>query len=59
LEEDATGVCTISKLFLHNLTKSLRKEYDHPEFRLLPREGVFAQVVHGGMVKPGDNLRVE
>ncbi len=35
------------------------KEYDHPEFRLLVREGVFARVLRGGMVKPGDNLRVE
>ena len=35
------------------------KEYDHPEFRLLTREGVFARIIHGGVVKPGDNLRVE
>lgn len=35
------------------------KEYDHPEFRLLAREGVFAQVIHGGVVKPGDSLRVQ
>lgn len=35
------------------------KEYDHPEFRLLAQEGIFAQVIHGGVVKPGDTLRVE
>ena len=35
------------------------KEHDHPEFHLLPLEGVFAQVIHGGVVKPGDSLRVE
>ena len=35
------------------------KEYDHPEFRLLAREGVFARVIHGGVVKPGDSLRVQ
>lgn len=35
------------------------KEYDRDEFRLLAREGVFARVVHEGVVKPGDTLRVE
>lgn len=35
------------------------KEFHRPGFYLLPLEGVFARVVHGGMVKPGDNLRVE
>jgi len=33
------------------------KEYDHPEFRLLAQEGIFARVVRRGMVKPGDSLR--
>jgi MOSC domain-containing protein YiiM len=35
------------------------KEFHRPGFYLLPLEGVFARVVHGGMVKPGDNLIVE
>jgi len=35
------------------------KEFHRPGFYLLPLEGVFARVVCGGMVKPGDNLRVE
>lgn len=35
------------------------KEFHCPGFYLLPLEGVFARVVHGGMVKPGDNLIVE
>ena len=35
------------------------KEHDHPGFHLLPREGVFARVIRGGMVKPGDNLKVQ
>lgn len=35
------------------------KEFHRPGFYLLPLEGVFARVICGGMVKPGDNLRVE
>jgi len=35
------------------------KAFHHPGFYLLPLEGVFARAVHGGVVKPGDHLRVE
>ncbi len=34
------------------------KEHDQPEFRPLVHEGVFARVIQGGMVKPGDNFDV-
>jgi len=52
-----TRIC-IGKDIILEITQ-IGKEHDHPEFHLLPREGVFAQVIHGGMVKPGDSLRVE
>jgi len=35
------------------------KAFHRPGFYLLPLEGVFARVVQGGVVKPGDHLRVE
>lgn len=35
------------------------KVFHRPGFYLLPLEGVFARVVQGGAVKPGDHLRVE
>jgi len=35
------------------------KKFHRPGFYLLPLDGVFARVVHGGVVKPGDGLRVE
>lgn len=35
------------------------KKFHRPGFYLLPLEGVFARVIHGGVVKPDDNLRVE
>lgn len=35
------------------------KEFHRPGFYLLPLEGVFARVICRGVVKPGDNLRVE
>lgn len=34
------------------------KEFHRPGFYLLPLEGVFARVIHGGIVKPGDNLNL-
>jgi MOSC domain-containing protein YiiM len=37
----------------------VRKKFHRPGFYLLPLEGVFARVVRGGVVKPGDDLRVE
>ena len=52
-----TRIC-IGKDIILEITQ-IGKEHDHPEFRLLAREGVFAQVIHGGMVKPGDNLKVQ
>ncbi len=35
------------------------KAFHRPGFYLLPLEGVFAQVVQGGVVQPGDDLRLE
>lgn len=35
------------------------KTFHRPGFYLLPLEGVFARVVRGGIVKPGDALKVE
>lgn len=35
------------------------KAFHRPGFYLLPLEGVFARVVQGGVVQPGDSLRVE
>ena len=35
------------------------KKFHRPGFYLLPLEGVFARVIHGGVVKPDDNLRIE
>ena len=35
------------------------KKFHRPGFYLLPLEGIFARVIRGGMVKPGDALRVE
>jgi len=35
------------------------KAFHRPGFYLLPLEGVFARVVQGGVVQPGDNLRLE
>jgi len=35
------------------------KKFHRPGFYLLPLEGIFALVVHGGVVKPGDALKVE
>jgi len=33
------------------------KKFHRPGFYLLPLEGIFARVIRGGMVKPGDALR--
>jgi cyclic pyranopterin phosphate synthase len=35
------------------------KAFHRPGFYLLPLEGVFARVARGGVVQPGDSLRVE
>ena len=35
------------------------KAFHRPGFYLLPLEGVFARVVQGGVVSPGDNLKIE
>ena len=35
------------------------KEQHRPEFTLLPREGVFARVIQGGVVKPDDELKIQ
>ncbi|MEA3443036.1 MAG: MOSC domain-containing protein [Chloroflexota bacterium] len=35
------------------------KAFHRPGFYLLPLEGVFARVIHGGIVKPGDNLNLQ
>lgn len=48
----------IGKEIILEITQ-IGKEYDHPEFRLLSREGVFARVIHEGLVKPDDTLRVQ
>ena len=48
----------IGKEIILEITQ-IGKEYDHPEFRLLSREGVFARVIHEGLVKPDDILRVQ
>ncbi|GAI05318.1 unnamed protein product [marine sediment metagenome] len=37
----------------------LGKAFHRPGFYLLPLEGVFARVVQGGVVKPGDNLTAQ
>ncbi len=52
-----TRIC-IGKDIILEITQ-IGKEHNHPEFHLLPLEGVFAQVVHGGVVKPGDSLKVQ
>ena len=52
-----TRIC-IGKDIILEITQ-IGKEHDRDEFRLLALEGVFAQVVHGGVVKPGDNLMVQ
>jgi cyclic pyranopterin phosphate synthase len=34
------------------------KAFHRPGFYLLPLEGVFARVIHGGIVKPGDSINI-
>ena len=48
----------IGKEIILEITQ-IGKKYDHPEFRLLSREGVFARVIHEGLVNPDDTLRVQ
>jgi len=35
------------------------KEYHKPGYYLIPLEGVFAKVIKGGVIKPGDDILVE
>ena len=52
-----TRLCIGEKVILE--ITQIGKAFHRPGFYLLPLEGVFASVVHGGAVKPGDGLRVE
>jgi hypothetical protein len=47
LEKDATGVCTISKLFPHNLTKS-HKRLDFTRFLKIIRKNPENSLDSGG-----------
>jgi MOSC domain-containing protein YiiM len=52
-----TRIC-IGKEIILEITQ-IGKEHQRPEFDLLPLDGVFARVIHGGVIKPGDEVRVQ
>jgi cyclic pyranopterin phosphate synthase len=60
---DLTSLCPGTRIYIGKEAilevTQIGKEFHRPGFYLLPLEGVFAQVLRGGVVKPGDDLRVE
>ena len=52
-----TRICIGKEAILE--VSQIGKAFHRPGFYLLPLEGIFARVVQGGVVQPGDTLRVE
>ncbi len=52
-----TRICIREEVILE--VTQIGKTFHRPGFYLLPLEGIFARVVHGGTVKAGDNLVIE
>jgi len=51
-----TRICIGEEVILK--VTQIGKAFHRPGFFLLPLEGVFASVIRGGVVKPGDELRI-
>jgi len=52
-----TRMCIGNEAILE--VSQIGKAFHQPGFYLLPLEGIFARVVQGGVVKPGDNLTIQ
>ena len=51
-----TRICIGEEAILE--VTEIGKAFHRPGFYLLPLAGIFAQVLHGGVVKPGDSVAV-
>ena len=60
---DLVSLCSGTRIYIGEEAilevSQIGKTFHRPGFYLLPLEGVFARVIRGGIVKPGDALKIE